>query len=156
MKADNGAVKTDTQFSVFLANKPKVLAHLCQRLADERINLLAMSMMDAAEHGVLRLVAENADETRAALADLDLRTAETSVLIATLPHKPGALADVVERLSDSHIGVNYAYCTTGVSGGKTLGVFHVTDIKKATQILTERKPKRKSAATARRPARARR
>ena len=143
MKASNGTMKTDTQFSVFLANKPAVLAKVCQRLAADKINIVAMSMMDSTEHGVLRLVAEDSSRARESLATVDAPTAETTVLMATLPNRPGALADVVERLAASHIGVNYAYCTTGAPGGKTVGVFRVADLKKAEKILGERQPRRK-------------
>ena len=156
MKSSNGATKTDTQFSVFLANKPNILAQICQRLADDKVNIVALSMMDASEHGVLRLVVEDPERARRSLAAVNVPTAETTVLLTTLPNRPGAMADVVERLASNHISVNYAYCTTGVAGWHTLGVFRVSDVKKATQLLDERKPRRKQAESARAPARARR
>ena len=143
MKASNGTTRTDTQFSVFLANKPNVLAQVCRQLADDRINIVALSMMDATEHGVLRLVAENPDLARQSLGNLNVPHAETTVLVTTLPNHPGALADIVGRLAANHISVNYAYCTTGATGGHTLGIFRVSDVKKATQVLDERKPRRK-------------
>jgi len=142
------ALKTDTQFSVFLANKPGELCQVVQRLAADKVNIVAMSMMDATEHGVLRLVAENPTGTRNTLDALDLPRTETTVLTATLPNKPGALADVVERLDQEHIQVHYAYCTTGVRNGKSLGVFKVSNLSKAMQVLAERKPRRKTNATA--------
>jgi hypothetical protein len=111
MKANNGTTRNDTQFSVFLANKPTVLARVCQQLADDKINILALSMMDSTEHGVLRLVAESPDRARQCLARLNVPTAETTVLLTTLPNRPGALADIVQRLANNHIGVTYAYCT---------------------------------------------
>ena len=52
------SLKTETQFSVFLANKPGELCQLVQQLAANKINIVAMSMMDASEHGVLRLVVD--------------------------------------------------------------------------------------------------
>ena len=148
MKANNGTTTTDTQFSVFLANKPAVLARVCQQLADDKINIVALSMMDSTEHGVLRLVAEDSERARRSLTSLNVPTAETIVLMATLPNRPGALADVVQRLAANHIGVNYAYCTAGAPGGKTIGVFRVSDLHKATKVLAERQPRRKIEAPA--------
>ena len=156
MKSSNGATRTDTQFSVFLANKPNILAQVCQRLADDKVNILALSMMDATEHGVLRLVVENPERARASLAAVNVPTAETTVLLTALPNHPGAMADVVERLASNHISVNYAYCTTGAPGGHTLGVFRVSDVKKATQLLDERKPRRKQPVAVRAPGHGRR
>jgi hypothetical protein len=143
MKDSNGTTRSETQFSVFLANKPGTLAQVCQRLAEEKINILALSMMDASEHGVLRLIVEQPERARSSLAALNVPTAESTVLITPMPNRPGALADVVQRLAGNHINVTYAYCTAGAPGGKTLGVFRVSDIRKATRVLAERKPRRK-------------
>lgn len=135
---------TATQFSIFLANKPGSLATIVQRMADQKINIVALSMMDATEHGVLRLITGDADHARRSLNSLDMPRTEQTVLMATLPNRPGALADVLARLAGEHINVHYAYCTTGAAGGRTLGVFKVDNVTKAVQVLGERKPKRKS------------
>lgn len=141
-------LKSDTQFSVFLANKPGVLCHVVQQLSEHKVNIVAMSMMDASEHRVLRMVAEQPALARDALAVLDLSKTETMVLTAELPNKSGAIADVVQRLDDEHIQVHYAYCTSGSRNGKSLGVFKVSNLNKAVQVLSERRPRRKSTATA--------
>ncbi len=140
---DNG-LHAETQFSVFLVNRPGVLARVVQRLADSKINIVALSMMDSTEHGVLRIVAADADRTRDALANLDVPMNETQVLAATLPNRPGALADFVGRLAEEHINVHYAYCTTGAPGGKTVGIFKVADMPKAVTVLSSRKPRRRT------------
>ena len=145
----SNAIRSDTQFSVFLVNKPGILARVCQQLADDKVNILALSMMDTTEHGVLRLVVEDPKRARATLSDLDVPTAETQVLVTTMPNHPGALADVVERLSVAHVNVNYAYCTAGAPAGKSLGVFRVSDLNKAVNVLSERKPRRKESTAVR-------
>jgi hypothetical protein len=73
---------------------------------------------------------------------------ETTVLTSTLPNNPGAVADVVQRLDNEHIQVHYAYCTAGSPNGKSLGVFKVSNLNKAVQVLSERRPQRKTSATA--------
>lgn len=142
----SNGLRTETQFSIFLINKPGVLARVCRKLAAEKINILGLSMHDSTEHGVLRVVVDDADNARAALNDVDLPRTETIVLAATLPNRAGVLADVVERLASEHVNVHYAYCTTGSAGGKTLGFFKVSNLAKAMQILEERKPRRRSQA----------
>jgi hypothetical protein len=42
------------QLSVFLANKPGMLARVCDMLADEKINISALTISDTAEHAVVR------------------------------------------------------------------------------------------------------
>ena len=124
-----------TQFSIFLVNKPGILAQVTRHLAGARINILAMTMMDSSEHGVLRLVVTDAAKLRAAVKGLNLPVTETDVLMVELPNKPGALADVCSRLAEDHINISYAYCTTGGPGGKARGVFKVADAKKAGKVL---------------------
>jgi hypothetical protein len=127
-----------TQYSVFLENKPGLLAQVARQLARAKINVLAMTMMDSSEHGVLRMVVSNGAEAfRAAVSELNLPMTETEVLLVEMPNRPGALADVCGKLAESHINISYAYCTTGAPGGKTTGVFKVADIKKAMKILAK-------------------
>ena len=126
------------QFSVFLVNKPGVLAQVTKVIAQAKINILAMTMTDSSEHGVLRLVGQDADKLRRALAGLNLPTTETDVLMVTMANRTGALADVCQRLAEAHINISYAYCTTGASGGKTKGIFKVADNHKAIRILKEK------------------
>jgi hypothetical protein len=128
-------VQTQTQFSIFLVNKPGVLAQVANALADERINILAMTLMDSQEHGVLRLVVQDPGATRAVLRRLSLPMTETEVLLLELPNRPGAMAGVAVLLGRQHININYAYVTSGAPGGKTTGIFKVGDTKKALKLL---------------------
>ena len=66
-----------SQFSIFLVNKPGILAQVSRQLAQSKINILAMTMMDSSEHGVLRLVVEEPDMLRSSLASLNLPINET-------------------------------------------------------------------------------
>ncbi|MCK5271668.1 MAG: ACT domain-containing protein, partial [Sedimentisphaerales bacterium] len=40
-----------TQFSIFLINKPGILAQVLNALAKAKVNIVAMTMMDSVEHG---------------------------------------------------------------------------------------------------------
>ena len=127
--------QVQTQFSVFLVNKPGVLAQVTRALADSKVNLVAMTLVDSQEHGVLRFVAEDPAKARDVVKKLNLPTTETEVLSMELSNRPGALADVAGMLGENHVNINYAYCTSGAPGGRTTGIFKVADIKKAQSIL---------------------
>lgn len=142
-------LRVETQFSVFLVNKPGVLAQVTRSLADEKVNVVAMTLVDSQEHGVLRFVAEDAPSTREVLKKLNLPMTETDVLCMELSNRPGALADVAGLLGQNHININYAYVTSGAPGGRTTGVFKVADNNKAQRILKEKAPKQKESAVRR-------
>lgn len=129
-----------TQFSIFLANKAGVLSRIFREMARSKINISALAMMDAAEHGVLRMVTDDPDAARRTLSTLNLPITETDCLAVTLANRPGAVADVCEKLAAAHINVSYLYCTTGASGGKTLAVIKIPDIAKGMKVLDNNKP----------------
>lgn len=131
------------QISVFLVNKPGVLAQVTEALAEAKVNIKALTLVDSQEHGVLRMVLENGAKGLEILKSLNVPVTETDVLCIEMANRPGALADVCNRLANEHININYAYCTTGAKGGKTYGIFKVSDVKKAQKVLEQRKPIRK-------------
>ena len=141
-----------TQFSVFMVNRPGALAQVLGELARAKVNLLAMTMMDSAEHGVMRVVFDQPDRARSVLNSLNMPFNETDVLCVSLENKSGALAAVMEKLAKSHINVTYAYCTAGARGGRTTGVVKVAEVSKAMRVLDHGHRKLgKAAAAIRRP-----
>jgi hypothetical protein len=124
-----------TQFSIFMVNKPGVLAQVLGEFARARINIVAMTVMDSAEHGVMRVVFAAPKKAKEVLSELNMPYSETDVLCVNLDNRAGALAVVTEKLAKSHINISYAYCTAGAKGGRTTGVLKVADVKKAMKIL---------------------
>lgn len=145
-----------TQFSVFMINKPGVLQQVCNELGQAKVNIIALTMMDSMEHGVLRIVSDDAAKTRKVLTLLGVPISETDVLSVDMPNHPGAIADICTRLADAKCRVSYAYCTTGSRGGKTLGVFKVANMAKAIKILSDPPGKRRRRAQLRVPSKNRR
>lgn len=137
------AVRIETQFSVFLVNKPGVLAQVTGALAEGKVNIIAMTLVDSQEHGVLRVVAGKTAEALKALTALNLPLTQTDVLCVELPNRPGALSDVATLLSTHHININYAYVTSGAPGGKTTCIFKVADQNKAIKLLGDTIEKKK-------------
>ena len=127
----------ETQFSIFMVNKPGVLAQVLGEFARAKINIVAMTMMDSVEHGVMRVVFTAPKKAKEVLAKINMPHNETEVLCVILTNKSGALADVAEKLAKSHINISYAYCTAGAKGGRTTGVLKVADVKKAMRVLQQ-------------------
>ncbi len=135
------------QVTVFLENKPGRLANVLGELARHKINIIALSVMEHPEHGVLRIVTENQQETCKVITDLNMPLRETDVLEAELKNQPGSLAHICEVLAVAHIGIEYAYCSSGGRNGKVAGIFKVANVDKAIRVLNEspnnRRPERR-------------
>ena len=126
-----------TQFSIFMVNKPGVLAHILGEFAKVKINIIAMTVMDSVEHGVLRVVLDNPEKAEGVLIQANLPFNKTEVLCVILDNRAGALASVAEKLAINHINISYAYCTAGAKGGRTTGILKVADVKKAMKVLQQ-------------------
>ena len=126
---------TSIQFSVFLINKPGVLARVIESIAQAKVNLIALTIVDSREHGVLRLVANDPAKLREVLETLNLPVHETQVVTLELANRPGALASAVGRLAENKVNIDYAYVTADAPGGKTTGILKVDHVKKAEKVL---------------------
>jgi hypothetical protein len=128
---------TIKQVTVSLENKPGRLAQVLSELAQAKVNIVALSVMDKSEKSVLRLVTEDPATTKKVMQALNLNHHETEVLAVELRNQPGALARVCETLAGGHINVDYAYCSSGGRNGRVFGIFKVSNLDKAQRILGE-------------------
>lgn len=129
-------METSKQLSIFLENKPGRLANVLLALAREKVNVIALTIMDSHEHSVLRLVTSDVPKTAQVLAALNTTYSESEVLMVDLKNQPGALAHVCEQLAGAHINIDYAYASSGGRNGKVLGIFKVSNVQKAMQALS--------------------
>ncbi len=121
------------QLSVFLENKPGVLARLCQTFAEQKINIQGMSVSDTVDHAVVRLVTSDPRKAAAILESAGVLVVETDVLAVRLADKPGQLATLARQLARAKVNIEYAYGTTDEPGGVL--ILRVSDIKKARKAL---------------------
>jgi hypothetical protein len=125
------------QFSIFMVNKPGALAQVLGEFARAKINVIAMTVTDSVEHGVMRVVFAKPERAKEVLSKLNMPYNQTEVLCVNLANKAGAFAAVAEKLAKNHINISYAYCTAGAKGGRTTGVLKIADVKKAMKILQQ-------------------
>ncbi len=130
-------METVKQISVFLENKPGRLANVLSALAQEKVNITAMSVMDSHEHSVLRFVTDDALKTVGVLKGHGIPHAETEVLLVELRNQPGALAHVCELMGGEHINIDYVYCSSGGRNGRVMGVFKVSNTDKAMRVMSD-------------------
>jgi hypothetical protein len=125
------------EVTAFLENKPGRLAKICSALAQEKVDVRALSVMETDGPSVLKMITTDLETTKRVLTSLgtEFRTAE--VLAVPLENRTGSLATVLEKLAKEHINVEYAYVSTTSVRGKALGVFHTSNPKRAAQILSE-------------------
>ena len=100
------------QLSVFLANKPGMLADVCDELAKASINIFALTISDTADHSVVRMVVSDTDRALAIFEERGVLVVASKVLLIENSNKPGALAKIATRLAKAKINIEYAYLAT--------------------------------------------
>jgi len=125
------------EVTAHLDNKPGRLAKICSALAQEKVNIRALSVMEREGPSVLRLITSDLETTKNVLTSLGTEFRVVEVLAVPLENRTGSLARLLEKLAEEHINVEYAYASTTSDKGKALGVFHTSNPKRAAQILSE-------------------
>ncbi len=126
------------QISIFVENEPGVLARIARALADEGVNLKAVSVSDNADDAILRIVV---DDDRKAIDVLEQRGAlcvSRDVVEVAVPDRPGGLADVAEFLAGKRINIEYLYGSGGGGGKAYLYLRVAGDAAAADAAIAER------------------
>ena len=97
------------QVSVFLENSAGRLQSALQVLKSENINIISLSLADTNDYGMLRMVVADAEKAKEALKAAGLSAHLTDVVAIRLPHTVGSLQDVLLKVADAGINVEYMY-----------------------------------------------
>ena len=123
------------QLSVFVENRPGMLANVCSTLSDAGVNVLAMSIHDTVDHAVLRLLCDNPTKALLLLEQEEYHVYEHQVVVVEIDNRPGMLAAVAKKLAESDINISYAYCTaTGGQDGGAL-VLKTSEPERTEEVL---------------------
>ena len=131
----------EKQLSLFLVNKPGVLADVCQTLGEHKINIRGISVSDTVDHAVVRLVVDDPQKAIHILGEHGVLVVETDVLVLEVDDQPGALAKVARKFARGKINIEYAYGTA--DSGQAKIFLRVSDVRKGKQLLSEAVPKRR-------------
>ncbi len=100
---------TVKQLSVFAENRPGRLSAISGLLAENDINIRAMSVADTKDFGILRLIVNDPDKAQQVLKAANCAVTIANVLAIQLPDKPGGLAGAMKVLYDNNVSVEYMY-----------------------------------------------
>ena len=93
------------QISIFLENRAGQLAQVTRVLADNAVDLRALSIAETSEYGVLRLIVDNAEKATSVLLANGFILSMTPVSVVAVPDQTGGLAPVLEALAEGEMDV---------------------------------------------------
>jgi hypothetical protein len=126
------------QISVFIDNRPASLSEMTRSLADENINLRALSLAETRDFGTTRIIVADVDTCSQVLKEAGYHFIETDVLAVEVADRPGGMADVLECIASEHISVEYAYAMIEKREGSAVIILRVDNTGKAIMALRKR------------------
>ena len=112
-----------------------MLGKVCQALADQQVNILALECFPTLGKFVTRLIVDNPDIAKTVLSSEKLTYVEREIVQIRIQHRAGEIARLASRLGKAHININYAYCGLEPTTNAPLVFFGVADVSKAASIL---------------------
>ena len=106
------------EVTAYLENKPGRLAKICSALAQEKVDIRALSVMETDGPSVLRFITTDLETTKNVLTSLGTEFRIAEVLAVQIENRTGSLARVLEKLAEEHINVEYAYASTHRGAGQ--------------------------------------
>ena len=126
------------QIAVFLENKSGRLAEITSILADNDINIRALSVADTADFGILRLIVNKVEEAQAVLKNGGFTVSKTSVVAVAVPDRVGGLASVLRAVTEGGYNVEYMYAYAHRADGSAVMIFRFDDMVNAMTMLQKK------------------
>jgi hypothetical protein len=127
-----------TQVSVYLDNRPGSLSEAMGQLDKNQIQVFALSIADAGEFGLVRMITENPEKATKVLEDVDYNLAKSrknTEVTAVFMGGEDKISKITKILADGSINIEYAYSSAVHVNGKIALILRASDIENAEKIL---------------------
>ena len=127
-----------TQVSVFLDNHPGSLFDVMSKLDQNKLKVFALSIADAGEFGLVRLITEEPQKAAKFLEDADFNLAKSkknTEVTAIFISAQETLSKITKILGDGGINIEYAYSSAIHVDGKVALILRASNIEKVEQML---------------------
>ena len=123
------------QISVFVENKFGRVSDICNVLADNHINMSALSIADTSEFGVARIIVDKPEEAKKVLSESGVIVKISDVIGVAIDDRPGGLAAVLSLLKEGGVSVEYLYAFLPKAKEHAMVVMKVNDPDTAQEIF---------------------
>jgi hypothetical protein len=126
------------QISVFVENKPGAMSAMTAVLAENNVDMRALSLAETADFGIVRIIVDNIYNATTVLKDAGYIHSVTDVLAVAIPNVPGGVNKVLTVLENAGINIEYMYAFLGKKEkNHAYMIFRVQDDALATKALMD-------------------
>ena len=126
---------TIKQISIFIENRPEALCELTEVLANNNVNMKALSIADTSDFGIARIITDNSEEVTEMLKSHDYIVKVTGVIAIEIPDESGSLNKILKLLAQNGRNVEYMYGFTGKTTNTACMIIRCTDNDATVEIL---------------------
>jgi hypothetical protein len=128
---------TIKQISVLVENRTGAIAEIISFLAESKINVVAVSMADTPNFGILRFIVDQPDQCKEMMEKEGFLVSACRVLAVGLDDIPGGLTKVTKILAQNGISLEYMYAFISKSKDNACVIINTTDIEFTEDILVK-------------------
>ena len=126
---------TIKQLSVFLENREGRLDEVLKTLGANGVNIVALSLADTADYGMLRMIVSDPQKGKVVLKEAGITSMLTDVVALRVPHATGSLSKAMHEIVQAGINVEYMYAFA--NGEDASAVLKSDDPEKVVDVLKE-------------------
>jgi len=124
---------TINQISIFLENKYGTLNEMFALLGKENIRVVAATVADTSEFGILRMIVSDAKKAHQLLKDNHVSVHLAEVLAISTQSSAGSLADTLAFFTKAGLSIEYMYCFSVKN--KSFLILRVNDRDAALEVI---------------------
>ena len=126
---------TIKQLSVFLENKEGRLDEVLKTLGKNDVNIVALSLADTADYGMLRMIVSDPMKGKAVLKEAGITAMLTDVVALRVPHATGSLSKAMHEIMMAGVNVEYMYAFA--NGADASAILKSDAPEKVVSVLKE-------------------
>ena len=124
---------TIKQLSVFLENREGRLDEVLNTLGSNDVNIVALSLADTADYGMLRMIVSEPQKGKEVLKEAGITAMLTDVVALRVPHATGSLSKAMHEIVAAGINVEYMYAFA--NGSDASAVLKSDNPAKVVEVL---------------------
>lgn len=125
------------QVSVFIENRQGRMAEFASLLAENSIDLIALSIADTTNFGILRVIVSDYQKTADILRENGYTANITDVLAVAVSDQPGGLAKALRLMHENNIFIEYLYSLVRRVNKNAIIIFRVNQPDVAVKLFNE-------------------
>lgn len=124
---------TVNQISIFIENKYGKLCEILALLENENIRIIAATVADTSEYGILRMIVTESDRAYKILKDHHVSANLTDVLAIATDSSADYFAKTLKYFTQSGLSIEYMYCFS--LNGQSILILRTNNREAAREVI---------------------